>query len=553
MITQPKLSGKPGQAPTADAPARPQSTPPTLKECQASAEAPVTFVCESKNIPGVDPYPEHVADLNRRQVLAGGLALGVATVLGGSPPALASTDSRWADLRKLLPGRLIFPGDRGYAGLATPRNLRYAALMPKAVVECRDAGDIATAIAWARRTETPFALRGGGHNYADASSSTGIIISTRRMKRASMRGTTLRAQAGVQNSDLARLLPQGGTGTLLLPGGTCPNVGVVGLTLGGGIGPNAPWAGLTADRLRAATMVTATGDIVSTSARENPDLFWGLRGAAGGNFGAVTDLEYELIQVAVSKATTFSLDYPITAATETAMAWQQCRQVSQDVVGGAWSIVIDDTGPRARIRAQVLLPEADARAYMGPLLAVPRAREEIVERSWWDTYAWYRTPISPSNTFWDRSLYVESDLGSSVIDRLVSQLTAYPDPINGYGFLGISGWVGGRVRSVPADQTAYVHRRATALVEFSMGWPDPKDPRRWPTAVPPALRDWMTGLWEIVYSSTTGESYQNFADPGLSDPLAAYYGANLRRLIRVKRQWDPEDVFTYAQGIPARP
>lgn len=185
----------------------------------------------------------------------------------------------------------MLPGQHPYAALATPRNLRYAALMPKAVAQCRNAEEIATAIAWARRTETPFALRGGGHNYADASSSRGLIISARRMKCASLKGTTLRAQAGVQNADLARLLPQGGNSTLLLPGGTCPNVGVVGLTLGGGIGPNAPWAGLTADRLREVTMVTATGDVVTANARENADLFWALRGAAGGNFGAVTDLE----------------------------------------------------------------------------------------------------------------------------------------------------------------------------------------------------------------------------------------------------------------------
>ena len=124
------------------------------------------------------------------------------------------------------------------------------------------------------------------------------------MNAATIDGTTLRAQSGVRNADLAGLLPQGGAGRLLLPGGTCPAVGVAGLTTGGGIGPNAPWAGLTADRLRKVTIVTANGDLVTASGTENPDLFWGLRGGAGGNFGAVTDLEYELIEVPVTRATT---------------------------------------------------------------------------------------------------------------------------------------------------------------------------------------------------------------------------------------------------------
>ena len=218
--------------------------------------------------------------LSRRELLAA-TGIGAAGIIASGAigsPALAASDP-WVQLRRRLVGALVRPGDKRYLKLATPRNLRYSADMPQAIALCADAADVATAISWARTTGTPFAVRGGGHNYASASSSTGLLISTRAMAKASLRGSVLTAQAGVRNVDLLNLLPQGGAGTHILPGGTCPAVGVAGLTLGGGIGPNAPWGGLSADHLREVTMVTADGDIVAASAKQNPGLFWGRRGS----------------------------------------------------------------------------------------------------------------------------------------------------------------------------------------------------------------------------------------------------------------------------------
>jgi hypothetical protein len=487
--------------------------------------------------------------LSRRELLLSTVLAGLGVAAGRAALA-GAVESPLRHLRRSLRGRLVLPGGSSYAELATPRNLRFAALMPRAVAVCADAEDIATAVRWARETGTPFAIRGGGHNYASASSSTGLIISTRAMKRARIEGSTLQAQAGIQNSDLAELLPQGGGGTQVLPGGTCPNVGIAGLTLGGGIGPNAPWAGLTADHLRQATMVTADGSIVTASAHSHRDLFWALRGGAGGNLGVVTDLVFDLVDVPVTRATTFSLTFPITSAVQTALAWQEVRVGHELLIGGAWSVVHDASGTRARVRAQVLLSEDDARSLMAPLLAVAATSAEVVERSWWDTYAWYRTAISPPNTFWDRSLYADADLAGDVITDVVRIMQGYPGSPNGHALFALSGWVGGRVSSVGPSATAYVHRDARTLIEISTGWPSAVNPAAWPTPVPADVRGWMDELWESVFPHTTGESYQNFPDPGLEAPLDAYYGGNLRKLRRVKSSWDPEEVFRYAQSIP---
>ncbi len=489
---------------------------------------------------------------------AAGLAVAGLTVsCSGSKSAAPPAPKALTDLEKQLPGKVLRPGAPDYAELATPRNLRFAATMPEAVVQCANASDVAATVAWARETATPFAIRGGGHNYASASSSRGIIISTRTMNAATIDGTTLRAQAGVRNADLAKLLPQGGTGRLLLPGGNCPAVGVVGLTLGGGIGPNAPWAGLTADRLRKATMVTADGTVVTASATENPDLFWGLRGGAGGNFGVITDLEYELVEVPVTRATTAEFTFPgRDAALAGAVAFQKVRADAERKVTG--NLYLGHTNGKSGgdiegyVQAQALAGEADARVALAPLLAVPGVKAEIKERLWWDVYGWYITEPSPAYSFWDRSLYADDYLTEDALGEALDVVRRFPangDPER-HGAMGIYGWVGGAVNDVAAGDTAYVHRSAKILVEMSAGWATPKESTLPDNPIPPDIQDWEDELWHTLLPHTNGHSYQNFPDPGLEEWASSYYGDNLIRLAGLKTAWDPLDVFNYAQGIP---
>ncbi|WP_275571316.1 FAD-binding oxidoreductase [Mycolicibacterium vanbaalenii] len=494
--------------------------------------------------------------LTRRELFAAaglaaaGLAVGGSHATAQPPP----TQAALADLTRTLRGSVIGPDGGRFTELATPRNLRFAATMPRAVVLCADADDVAKTVLWARNTGTSFAIRGGGHNYAEASSSRGVIISTRQMTAATIDGATLRAHAGVRNADLAALLPQGGGGRLLLPGGNCPGVGVVGLTLGGGIGPNAPWAGLTADRLRKVTMVTAHGDVVTASPTENPDLFWGLRGGAGGNFGVVTDLEYELVEVPVRRATTAELSVTgADAATRVALAFQQLRADAERIVTGNLYLGHAAGDVEAALTTQLLVDEADARDLLAPLTAIPGLTAEITEQPWWGAYAWYVTPPSPAYPFWDRSLYADQFLSGDALAAALEVVRRFPagnDPER-YGAMGLYGWVGGAVNDVAPDATAYVHRTARILVEMSSGWsPAPSGAPVAP--IPPDIRDWEDELWETVLPHTTGRSYQNFPDPELADWPRAYYGANLDRLTRVNATWDPEDVFRYPQGIPPR-
>lgn len=499
-----------------------------------------------------------MSGLTRRELFAaaGVAAAGLAASCAarGTEPQSAPPNAELADLAKRLRGTVVESGGAQYADLATPRNLRFAATLPRAVVLCADANDVAQTIAWARNTNTPFAIRGGGHNYAEASSSQGILIATRTMNTARIEGTTLHAGAGVRNADLAKLLPQGGTGRLLLPGGNCPAVGVVGLTLGGGIGPNAPWAGLTADRLRKVTMVTADGSVVTASATENPDLFWGLRGGAGGNFGVVTDLEYELVEVPVTRATT--AEVTVTgrdAATAMALGFQRMRADAERTATGNLFLGHAEDGVIAVLSAQILGSEQQARDLLGPLLTLPGVKVDIAEQNWWDAYAWYVTEPRPSYSFWDRSLYADEFLSGDALDRALEIVGRFPaGGVDGGrdGAMGIYGWVGGAVGDVAPADTAYVHRTAKVLVEMSSSWPTPAHGSLPADPIPPDIKDWEEELWQSLLPHTTGRAYQNFPDPELQDWASGYYGDNLQRLEGLKATWDPGNVFTYPQGIP---
>lgn len=493
--------------------------------------------------------------LTRRQLLAAvGVAAGAAMTSCSRPATRTAGPGGSLDgLAPQLRGRLVRPNDPGFAELATPRNLRFDALMPVAVVMCADADDVATTMQWARDTGTQFAVRGGGHNYAAASSSRGILISTRLMTRTDIDGTTLRAQAGVRNADLAKLLPRGGAGRLLLPGGNCPAVGIAGLTLGGGIGPNAPWAGLTADRLRRATMVAVDGRVVTASATENADLFWGLRGGAGGNFGVVTDLDFELVEVPVTRATTALVQgRGRDAAVSTATAFGKVRADNPRTATGTVSLGHQGGDIGFRLKLQALAGEDDTRDILAPILRIPGVTAEITERPWWDAYAWYTVPPSPPYCFWDRSLYAENFLSADAVAAALDVVRRFPagDDPERKGAMGLFGWVGGAVNEPDPGATAYVHRRAAVLIELSAGWATPTASTAPPTPVPPDIEDWAEELWETLLPHTNGHSYQNFSDPGLENWASSYYGDNLVRLKGIKAAWDPDNVFVHPQSIP---
>ena len=194
---------------------------------------------------------------------------------------------------------------------------RFDGIHPAGIAYVKNAHDVGTCLAFVRKFGVKFAARSGGHSYAGWSSSTGLIIDVENLKGVQMSGTTANVGAGTRLIDFYSGLAAHGRA---VPGGSCPTVGITGLTLGGGVGVMARAYGLTCDKLASLNIVTADGKALTASPHEHSDLYWACRGGGGGNFGVVTWLQFNT--VAAPTPVLFFLSWPWSKAAKVIAAWQ---------------------------------------------------------------------------------------------------------------------------------------------------------------------------------------------------------------------------------------
>jgi FAD/FMN-containing dehydrogenase len=253
----------------------------------------------------------------RRGLIAGGVGLGIAGVLaacsGGSPaptpsgtqtsgasgtptpsasaPQTGSGPDSWDALAAASTGALLRSGARGWDAARVLENPRYDDADPQGILRVANADDVVAGLAFARNTRTPVALRSGGHSYTgwSAGGAAGtdvprsLVISTAALDDVRVSGESVTIGPGAQLADVYAALAAAGRA---IGAGSCPTVGIGGLTLGGGVGVLVRSFGLTSDQLTGATVVTADGTVHEVSASREPDLFWACRGGGGGTVGA---------------------------------------------------------------------------------------------------------------------------------------------------------------------------------------------------------------------------------------------------------------------------
>ena len=217
------------------------------------------------------------------------------------------------ELEASLRGQLLLPTSDGYDEARTGWNAMIDK-HPALIVRCRDVSDVTNAVNLAREYQLLTAVRGGGHSAAGKSvCEGGIMIDMSPMQGVSVDpdARSARIEAGLLLASLDQATQAYGLAT---PAGVVSHTGAAGLTLGGGFGKLSRTYGLTVDNTRYFDIVTASGEFKRASVSENPDLFWGLRGG-GGNFGVVTQFEYQLHPVG-TRFLTGSVMHPLTSARE---------------------------------------------------------------------------------------------------------------------------------------------------------------------------------------------------------------------------------------------
>lgn len=456
------------------------------------------------------------------------------------------SDADWEKLAGRLKGSLVRPGGAGYDRLRRPSNLRYDYVRPQGIAVVTGTEDVRESILWARDLGVPVVARAGGHSYAGYSTTPGLLVDFTRLRGVAVDRASgmVTAEPGAQNTDIYNgMQPYG----VAFSAGRCPTVAVSGLTLGGGFGFSSRHIGLSADALRETEVVTAAGDILTCSEQENPDLFWACRGGGGGTFGINTRFRFR--SWPVDHVTLYDLTWD----------WKDARKVIaalQAVVPDApheWSMRIGigssgapgKTTPSIEALGQFFGPKHELLSILDPVLsAVKPVKQLVSRRTFWQAKT-YLYDTTPAGHYAVKSNYVTRPFSQEGIDILVRTVERWPGSSNpGGGGIALFAW-GGEVSRVPPDATAFVHRHPGFLMAYDTAW-DPADPKR----IVSANLDWLSGLADAVRPHVSGKAYQNFIDRSQPDWQKAYYGSNFDRLVRIKKKYDPENLFHFEQSIP---
>jgi FAD/FMN-containing dehydrogenase len=439
-----------------------------------------------------------------------------------------------------IAGEVLFPGAPGYESARTPAMARWHDIRPRAVVMCEGASDVAETLAFARRSGVHVAARSGGHCFAGRSSTLGIVIDVTPMSSVSVAGGVATVGAGTRLADLYDALDENG---LTIPAGCGPTVGIAGLTLCGGLGILGRKHGLTCDRMVAAQVVLADGRVVDCDLQRHADLFWALRGAGAGQFGVVTSLVFETVPAPA--ATTFHLVWPAGDAAAVIEAWQHWAPDGPDELAASLRLAGDDALV-VNLFGAMLGSESDTVELLNGLVARVGADPETASHQ----HLPYRAakqalvglgeaeepqPDRPRLMF-SKSEFFRRPVPADTIAALVQA--------HGHGRgrgesreLNFTP-MGGAYNRVPADATAFAHRDERYLVEHVLV----ADP-----GAPPVGRQWVARSWATAHPWGSGRVYPNFPDPDLANWAEAYYGGNYERLLRVKRAYDPDNLFRFAE------
>jgi FAD binding domain/Berberine and berberine like len=520
---------------------------------------------------------------DRRTVLRNGAALAATAWLTGctpgaggnsapgsgagsasAPPSSAPTRSSappapadWTALARGLHGTLIRPGDADYDVARHLYNTRFDGLRPAALAYVGNTADISACLAFARRSGVPVSVRSGGHSYAGWSSGNGrLVIDVSRLNSVSVGAGTATAGAGARLIDVYDTL---GAHGVTIPAGSCPTVGVSGLTLGGGHGVASRAYGLTCDSLTGATVVTADGSVLRADRDEHSDLFWALRGAGNGNFGVVTELRFRTHQAPA--CVTGYLTWPWSKAEAAIRAWQEWGPDQADEIwsslhldsaaGGSPTLSIaafslgsyDDLQNAVDRLAGGIGPATDVSllrhpSYAGAMNAYAGCADRTAAQCHLAGTIPGRTPQGQldRDTYTARSDFYDRSLTGSGIGALVGQMERLGSRRSGgAGSVALTA-LGGAVNRVPATATAFTHRSSRFLAQYL-------------ASGSLSGTGWLDGLYSAMRPYASGGAYQNYTDAALRDWRQAYYGPAASRLTTVKHTYDPGRLFDFPQAV----
>jgi FAD/FMN-containing dehydrogenase len=432
-------------------------------------------------------------------------------------------------------GMLIRPGDADYDAARAVWN-GMIDRRPATIVRPAGPEDVIAAVNLARESGVPLAVRGGGHNAAGLSvCDGGIVIDLSSMKEVEVdaHARTARAQGGATWGDFDAATAAHGLATT---GGLISSTGVGGLTLGGGLGWLMRAYGLACDNLLSVEVVTADGRLVTASATENADLFWGLRGG-GGNFGVATSFEFRLHPVRHVLAG--MLVHPLERAGEVLRLYREVTATAPDTLTVFAPVMTTPEG--AKVIALIVCyngPIAEGEAAIRPLREFAPALADTVQPMAYVELQRMLDEAFPHGlqVYW-RSHFL-TGLPDAAIDSILERFAGVTSPLSAV----IVEPMGGAVSRVGRDATAFDQRGAAYNLAIIARWMEPAEADRHIA--------WARDIWEATrpYASGVYVNYLGVGD-GAERVRDAYGPVKYARLAALKAKYDPTNLFRLNQNI----
>ncbi len=448
------------------------------------------------------------------------------------------------ELRESLQGDVVLPGEDAYTGAAHIWNGAHDGRRPALIVQCAAAADVSAAVGFARSHGLTVAVRGGGHSVAGFSTCDGgIVIDLARMNDVQVDPAARRASAGGGSlwADVdAATLAHG----LATTGGLVSSTGVAGFTLGGGIGWTMRSFGLACDNLVAADLVTADGRFVRASETENSELLWGLRGG-GGNFGIVTRFELALHPIG-AEIYAGPVFYPAQEAFDLLRVFREWAGDAPDDITALVNLtsapplpVIPEEWHGEKVVALVAASTGPVGEGEALIRRVREVAEPVADLLGPMPYPALQTLLDP---LWPKGIHAYfkatnlARLDDELIDRLCKVHQAAPGPqceIHVHQ-------MGGAVGRVAEGATAFSERSMPFVLNAVTGWQD--------ASATNAHTAWARAVVDAAAGASTGRAYVNFLSDADAGP-SAYGAETYRRLVALKNEYDPTNVFELNQNI----
>jgi FAD/FMN-containing dehydrogenase len=462
----------------------------------------------------------------------------MATINGATMETLASS----------FAGELIQPQQAGFDAVRQIWNGRVQR-RPALIARCRGVADVMAAVRFCREHDLPASVRGGGHAVAGhAICEGGVVIDLSAMTgtRVEPMARTIQLEGGCLNAHLDRESQAFG---FAATGGIVSHTGIGGLTLGGGLGHLMRRFGLAIDGLRSCDVVTSDGGFVLANERENPELFWGLRGG-GGNFGIVTSFTFELRPLGPTVLAGM-LAWPMDDAPQVLRFLREFIAHAPDEVGlmanlrlaPPLPIVPEELcgKPIVALVATYAGPVEEGRDVLAPIQELPTPALAALTPKPYAAHQKMFDAVYPHGRHYYWKSHKLGPLTDEIIDVVVEQAAQVTSPLSAVPIFSF----GGAVARVPEESTAFPYRDAAHDINVVASW--------LPEAVGDADRhiEWVRRFSRALEPYSRGV-YVNFTSDDASERVRdAYTGQQWVRLTALKAKYDPTNFFRMNANIPA--